>query len=171
MASLRHADEGPCELIGDRITLGRDPVNDVVLADDPRISRTHAELSRSDGQWVLNDLNSSNGTYANGRRIQRHPLRDGDQIEVGSTVLTFSVSHDENATEVGAIGPEPATGLSDREKEILGLVAQGLTDRAIAERLFISPSTVRSHLDRIKEKTGLRRRTELTRFALQTEIS
>ena len=43
-------------------------------------------------------------------------------------MLTFSVSHDENATEVGAIGPELATGLSERDKEILGLVAQGLTD-------------------------------------------
>ena len=169
MASLRRDDAPPYDLVGDRVTLGRDPVNDIVLPGDATISRSHAELDRRERQWVVLDLESRNGTMVNGRRINRHPLRDGDRIEVGSTLLTFVAGEDENATEIVPDDRAPAADLSRREREILDLVAQGLTDRAIGEQLFISVSTVRSHLDRIKEKTGLRRRIELTRFALQAD--
>jgi DNA-binding NarL/FixJ family response regulator len=56
--------------------------------------------------------------------------------------------------------------LSDREQEVLALVAAGERDQDIAELLFISIGTVRSHLDHIRTKTGHRRRAELTRFAV-----
>jgi DNA-binding NarL/FixJ family response regulator len=59
------------------------------------------------------------------------------------------------------------TALTKREREILALLAEGETDFEIAERLFISISTVRSHLDRIRDKTGRRRRADLTRLALE----
>jgi DNA-binding CsgD family transcriptional regulator len=58
-------------------------------------------------------------------------------------------------------------GLSQREQELLALVAQGLTDAEIAGRLYISVNTVRSHLERIRAKTGSRRRADLTRLALR----
>jgi DNA-binding CsgD family transcriptional regulator len=61
--------------------------------------------------------------------------------------------------------------LSARERELVVLVAQGLTDAQIAGQLYISVSTVRSHLDRIRDKTSCRRRAELTRFALQTGLA
>jgi predicted ATPase/DNA-binding CsgD family transcriptional regulator len=57
--------------------------------------------------------------------------------------------------------------LSAREQELVRLVARGLTDAQIAEQLHISPRTVSSHLDRIRDKTGCRRRADLTRLALQ----
>jgi len=56
--------------------------------------------------------------------------------------------------------------LSKREQEVLLLVAQGERDQDIAEALFISVGTVRSHLDHIRTKTGERRRPGLTRFAV-----
>ena len=56
--------------------------------------------------------------------------------------------------------------LTDREQEVLTLVAQGERDQDIAEALFISVGTVRSHLDHIRTKTGERRRAGLTRYAL-----
>jgi DNA-binding CsgD family transcriptional regulator len=56
--------------------------------------------------------------------------------------------------------------LSAREQELVALVAQGRTDAQIAAQLFISICTVRSHLDRIRDKTGYRRRADLTRLAL-----
>ena len=56
--------------------------------------------------------------------------------------------------------------LTKRERDLVALVAEGLTDAEIAEKLFISIRTVRSHLDRIKDKTGARRRAELTRLAV-----
>ena len=57
--------------------------------------------------------------------------------------------------------------LTTREKEILALVAAGERDADIAEELFISIRTVRSHLDRIRDKTGYRRRPDLTRLAIK----
>jgi DNA-binding CsgD family transcriptional regulator/tetratricopeptide (TPR) repeat protein len=59
-----------------------------------------------------------------------------------------------------------AAGLSARERELVTLVAQGRTDADIAAQLYISIRTVRSHLDRIRDKTGCRRRADLTRLAL-----
>ena len=73
-------------------------------------------------------------------------------------------------------GPQPraaATGpgkLSARERELVTLVAQGCTDAQIAAQLYISIRTVRSHLDRIRDKTGCRRRADLTRLALSAGL-
>jgi DNA-binding NarL/FixJ family response regulator len=63
--------------------------------------------------------------------------------------------------------PIPITA---REREILELVAGGETDQDIAEQLTISVRTVHSHLDRIRDKTGSRRRADLTRFAIEHGI-
>ena len=65
--------------------------------------------------------------------------------------------------------PGPGT-LSARERELVTLVARGRTDAQIAAQLYISIRTVRSHLDRIRDKTGCRRRADLTRLALTTEL-
>jgi predicted ATPase/DNA-binding CsgD family transcriptional regulator len=73
-------------------------------------------------------------------------------------------------------GPAPAghpagpVRLTPREGELLTLVAHGHTDAQIAEELFISLRTVRSHLDRIRDKTGSRRRADLTRLALRAGL-
>jgi DNA-binding CsgD family transcriptional regulator len=69
------------------------------------------------------------------------------------------------ATAESSVGP-----LSAREREIVALLARGATDAQIAQRLFLSVNTVRSHLDRIRDKTGARRRTELVRYAIQSGI-
>ena len=62
--------------------------------------------------------------------------------------------------------PGPGTLLSAREQQLVTLVAQGHTNAEIAARLYISIRTVTSHLDRIRDKTGYRRRADLTRLAL-----
>jgi predicted ATPase/class 3 adenylate cyclase/DNA-binding CsgD family transcriptional regulator len=60
--------------------------------------------------------------------------------------------------------------LSARERELVTLVAQGRTNAQIAAELFISVRTVGSHLDRIRDKTGCRRRADLTRLALRAGL-
>jgi DNA-binding NarL/FixJ family response regulator len=65
--------------------------------------------------------------------------------------------------------PSPGK-LSARERELVTLVAQGRTDAQIAAQLYISIRTVRSHLDRIRDKTGCRRRADLTRLAPQAGL-
>jgi DNA-binding CsgD family transcriptional regulator len=75
------------------------------------------------------------------------------------------------AGEAGQVAEAPGKPrLSAREEELVILVAQGLTDAQIAEQLYISIRTVRSHLDRIRDKTGCRRRADLARLALQTGL-
>ncbi|MEU6378990.1 response regulator transcription factor [Streptomyces sp. NPDC046909] len=65
---------------------------------------------------------------------------------------------------------EPSCHVTDRERQILELVAHGETDHAIAVRLGISEHTVHSHLDRLRDKIGSRRRADLTRFALTHDL-
>ena len=65
--------------------------------------------------------------------------------------------------------PGPST-LSARERELVTLVAQGRTNAQIAGQLYISVRTVSSHLDRIRDKTGCRRRADLTRLALSAGL-
>jgi predicted ATPase/class 3 adenylate cyclase/DNA-binding CsgD family transcriptional regulator len=78
------------------------------------------------------------------------------------------------ASSVPAAGRASAGGsvvlLSEREREIVALLAGGATDAQIARRLFLSVNTVRSHLERIRDKTGARRRAELVRYAIQAGI-
>jgi DNA-binding CsgD family transcriptional regulator len=69
-----------------------------------------------------------------------------------------------------APGDSEAGPLSAREREIVALLAGGAGNAKIAERLFVTPNTVRTHLDRIRDKTGARNRAELTRYAIQAGI-
>lgn len=62
--------------------------------------------------------------------------------------------------------PEPAEHLSEREVEVLTLVARGRANREIAQELFLSEGTVRAHVSHIMAKVGMDRRTELVRYAL-----
>jgi DNA-binding NarL/FixJ family response regulator len=64
----------------------------------------------------------------------------------------------------------PAGPLSARERQIMALLAGGARNAKIAETLFVTPNTVRTHLDRIRDKTGARNRAELTRYAIQGGI-
>lgn len=73
------------------LTIGRDGDCDLVLADQ-RVSRRHASLQRgADGRVTVLDLDSGNGTFIDGRRAQSAALEGGEQIQLGDTVLTFSL--------------------------------------------------------------------------------
>jgi predicted ATPase/class 3 adenylate cyclase/DNA-binding CsgD family transcriptional regulator len=80
----------------------------------------------------------------------------------GASTVTMPAGQ---ATAEDSAGP-----LSEREREIVALLAGGATDAQIAGQLYLSTNTVRSHLERIRDKTGARRRTELVRYAIQAGI-
>jgi predicted ATPase/DNA-binding CsgD family transcriptional regulator len=92
--------------------------------------------------------------------------------EERGTVMTLAAAA-EFVAMLTAPDAQPPTGLarlSPREQELVTLVARGRTDSQIAGQLYITVRTVRSHLDRIRDKTGCRRRADLTRLALQAGL-
>ena len=78
---------------------------------------------------------------------------------------------------VRAAGPDnpPTTQLPDdltpREAEVLSLIAEGLTNAEIAERLVVSPTTIKSHINHLFAKAGLRDRTQAVNYAYRTGIA
>jgi uncharacterized RDD family membrane protein YckC len=70
------------------LTIGRDPSNDLVLADS-MVSRRHAVVEHRGSQFFLRDCNSVNGSVVNGDRVGERALRDGDLLAVGAMRLLF----------------------------------------------------------------------------------
>ncbi|ASV76277.1 sensory box histidine kinase [Thermogutta terrifontis] len=96
---IRGNDQGTrFELEGSVITIGRDSSNKVQL-HDAGVSRHHAEIRRVENRYRLIDLNSSNGTIVNGKRIQEHWLNSGDQIQMGRTLMLFTSPAEESERE------------------------------------------------------------------------
>ena len=87
-ASIEQRDGPPVSLGPDPVLIGRDPQNDVVL-DDRRVSRKHAEIRLRLGRYTLYDLQSTNGTYVNGRRVAEKVLEDKDKISIGGLEIVF----------------------------------------------------------------------------------
>ncbi len=76
------------QLTKDKTTLGRRPYNDIVI-DNLAVSGEHAVLQMTGSDVVLEDLNSTNGTYVNGKAVKKHSLQSGDAIEIGKYKIKF----------------------------------------------------------------------------------
>jgi pSer/pThr/pTyr-binding forkhead associated (FHA) protein len=76
------------QLTKDRTTLGRRPYNDIVI-DNLAVSGEHAVMQMSGAEVFLEDLNSTNGTYVNGKAIKKQQLQNGDTVEIGKYKIKF----------------------------------------------------------------------------------
>ena len=95
------------QLTKDRTTLGRRPYNDVVI-DNLAVSGEHAVILMSGADVVIEDLNSTNGTYVNGRAVKKQLLQNGDSIEVGKYKIRFLTDNNqENFDEASAPKARP----------------------------------------------------------------
>lgn len=153
-------------LEGAVVTIGRAPSADVVLADDPLVSRLHARLERLGGCWtVVDDGLSRNGTFVAGRRVQgRLPLHDRDRIVVGSTVLVFCAPDeaDDPHTLVGEPLPVPAP-LTPAQRSVVEALcrpcrtgaALPATNAQIAAELCLSVDAVKTHLRAVAHRWQL----------------
>lgn len=102
---IRGVDEGkPFELAGAVVTVGRHSSNEIAL-HDTEVSRRHLELRATADGYQLVDLGSGNGTRVNDRPVQVAPLRAGDTIALGQTVLMYTA---------GGNDPSPANDLSQQ---------------------------------------------------------
>ena len=88
--------------------VGRDPSNEIQVFA-PGVSRRHFQFKSDNGQWFVEDLGSSNGTYVNNQRIGRVALREGDTVTVGGINMRYSAL----ANNVG-----PSLGSSSEEIQI-----------------------------------------------------
>lgn len=88
------------------ISIGREEGNTLRLNDE-RVSRWHAKIQTEDGDVILTDLDSTNGTRVNGSTIQIRRLRAGDQVSIGRTMLLFGTM-DEIAARRNAVAPAAA---------------------------------------------------------------
>jgi hypothetical protein len=111
------------QITKERTTLGRRPYNDVVI-DNLAVSGEHAAVQMTGDEVFLEDLNSTNGTYVNGKAVKRQQLFNGDTIEVGKYKIQF-VSEPEgerfDKTMVFKPGmPMPATAAAPVERAVGG---------------------------------------------------
>lgn len=88
------------------VTIGREEGNGLRLNDE-RVSRYHAKVQMEDGDVILTDLDSTNGTRVNGSAIQIRRLRPGDQVSIGRSMLLFGTMEEIAARRAGSV---PATG-------------------------------------------------------------
>ena len=124
-------------------------------------------------ETVLEALGAGAAGYLS-KRARREELRQAViSVQGGGLAISPALSghllRDYSRPARGEAGA-PRTLLRPREREVLRLVAEGLTDREIGKILHISPRTVQNHLNHIRERTGLKRRSELARWAVQQEI-
>jgi len=87
------------QLTKDRTTLGRRPYNDIVI-DNLAVSGEHAVLAMSGNEVYLEDLNSTNGTYINGKAVKKQLLANNDAVEIGKYKIKFI--HEQPAGFAGA---------------------------------------------------------------------
>src|SRR5215213_5538740 len=101
-------DEKEMTIGEDATSFGRTTENTVSFPDNSNISRHHAEIGFKDGQFVVTDLGSSNGTTVNGQKIEGETaLNDGDFITLGNSVIVEFVVEDDapdNADEAAVSG-------------------------------------------------------------------
>jgi pSer/pThr/pTyr-binding forkhead associated (FHA) protein len=76
------------QLTKDRTTLGRRPYNDIVI-DNLAVSGEHAVLQMTGNEVYLEDLNSTNGTYVNGKAVKKQLLQNNDTVEIGKYKIKY----------------------------------------------------------------------------------
>jgi hypothetical protein len=177
------------ELEGDRLTIGREAGNDIVVSWDTEVSRVHALLERLGGAWtVVDDHLSRNGTFVNGQRLRgRRRLEDRDVVRFGATELLYRDPGAEAGETARGAGEGSAAAVSAAQRRVLVALCRPLLESAepgatppsnaeLAEALGLSTEAVRSHLKalfRLFEVPDLpqnRKRAELARRALASGV-
>lgn len=151
------------------------------------VSRQHVRLRQCEAGLVLEDLGSRNGVSVNQRKVDEPVLLNhGDVIVIGVESLELvdaRVLH--LPANLSTLPPAPVPVetsdvrwmnsvtqpaqtnlLSERERQVLELIALGHTQREIAQRLFISVKTIETHRARMAEKLGCHSRAELVTYAI-----
>jgi DNA-binding CsgD family transcriptional regulator len=151
--------------------------------NDLGVSRRHAVLRVDEGTLFVEDLGSRNGTFVQGHPIDgKVPLQAGDELSFGPCELRVGLFSGKR--RVGDCTTQqipralldrsqqtsPLESLSPRERELLPLLASGLSQRELAAQLGVTVKTIETYRTRIGHKLGLTSRAGLIRFALDNGL-
>ena len=125
-----------CFVDKERLGVGRDPTNQIVI-DDPAVSREHAAIVPVGNDHILEDLKSANGTFVNGKRMPRRILQHGDVVAFGAFSLRY-------------LNPKAADAALDRTMLIEGIAEARAGRPAGGEALNVS----RTRTTRVKFPKG-----------------
>jgi len=169
-------------LEAERVTIGRRDENDITIGWDNAVSRHHAELECLNSSWFVTDLDSANGTFVNGTRVeQKRKLHVDDELRIGDTSLWLRgmSSSEQSPTTSPAMKPPD---LSRKQSEVLRELCRPqardprspcATTKDIAGRMFVGEAAVKAHLSALYVKfeipeAGQQRRAMLAKKAWET---
>jgi CRP-like cAMP-binding protein len=101
-----------------QVSIGRDKENDIHLSD-LAVSRRHALVYLAEGQAVVEDLGSSNGTYLNGEKISKAVVRSGDILRIGSVTIRF-LQQSEDIQEIDGLTTQKLSQSGVFKDEVVG---------------------------------------------------
>jgi hypothetical protein len=146
------------------LSIGKSPENHIVIADDPSVSRLHAQLEHLGPAWCITDLGSRNGTHVNGDRIiTSRQLFDRDEILLGRTRLVLRDTAGRGGGTTTPVRPPPPRTPTE-QKVLIELCRPVLTGQAftspasvetIAAALFVGAPAIRQHLGHLYDKFGI----------------
>lgn len=169
----------PYELTNGHHVIGRGRSCDLIIRD-PTLSRRHARISVSNHRnFLLEDLESKNGTFVDDVKVLRQPLSHQSIIRLGDVRLFLSSSPGELSPESAVetrsrkgaplkpISGLPLANLTPVQREVFELLVAGCDESAVAERIGRSIHTVHHHVQAIFRKFGVHSRTELLALVLR----
>ncbi len=112
------------QLSKDRTSLGRRPYNDIVI-DNLAVSGEHAVLQMSGGEVYVEDLNSTNGTYVNGKTVKKQLLQNGDFVEIGKYRIQYAGESGMAVPTQAAAATPGGTAAAGASIKVLSGVASG----------------------------------------------
>ncbi len=115
------------------VTIGREEGNALRLNDE-RVSRYHAKVQSEDGDIILTDLDSTNGTRVNGSSIQIRRLRPGDQLSIGRSLLLFGTMEEIERRRNSGTGAAAGHGVQTIRAEELAEASGRSLSSAVAKK-------------------------------------
>jgi DNA-binding CsgD family transcriptional regulator len=132
------------------------------------VSRRHARLSVSSDHIELQDLNSSNGTFVEDRKIRNGSVRVGQAVRFGLQEFILELLKEEvdpptrRRSKSQVVTPMPkASDLTAAQRRVYQLLLEGISEKEVAERLTISQHTVHAHVRKIYGHFGVHSRAAL----------
>ena len=117
----------------ERMTLGRRPYNDIVV-DNLAVSGEHAALQAIGSEYFIEDLNSTNGTYINSKKIKRQILQTGDTIEIGK----YAIRYDHEGQDASAKKTLASTSPSGAPESLPGEEKRNLFEQAKFSEAYVA---------------------------------